>query len=62
MLFCKPGDIESLLECLKVAVEMKETEYAEMANLAKIGHKDYVRPLDEYSENYLQLINQNCCN
>ena len=61
-LFCKPGDIKSLLECLKVAVEMKETEYAQMANLAKIGLKDYVRPLDEYSENYLQLINQNCSN
>jgi hypothetical protein len=33
-----------------------------MANLAKIGLKDYVRPLDEYSENYLQLINQNFSN
>jgi glycosyltransferase involved in cell wall biosynthesis len=61
-LFCNPGDIKSLLECLRVAVEMKETKYAEMANLAKTGLTDYVRPLDEYSENYLQLINQNCSN
>jgi glycosyltransferase involved in cell wall biosynthesis len=61
-LFCKPGDIKSLLQCLRVAVEMKETKYAELANLAKIRLTDYVRPLHEYSENFIQLINQKCSN
>ena len=61
-LFCQPGNVKSLLRCLRIAVKMQETKYAEMANLAKIGLKDYVRPLDEYSENYLQLINQNFSN
>ena len=34
-LFCNPGDTDSLLHCLRVAVKMKETEYAEKVNLTK---------------------------
>ena len=58
-LFCEPGDVESLMSCLRVAVEMKENEYAKKANLAKEGLFDYVKPLKEYSENYQQLLKQN---
>ena len=55
-LFCKPGDTDSLLHCLRVAVKMKETEYAEKVKLTKKGLEDYVRPLNEYPENYLKLL------
>ena len=58
-LFCEPGDVASLMSCLRVAVEMKENEYAKKANLAKEGLFDYVKPLKEYSESYQQLLKQN---
>jgi hypothetical protein len=47
------------MRCLRVAVEMKENEYAKKANLAKEGLFDYVKPLKEYSESYQQLLQQN---
>ena len=34
----------------------EETEYAEKVNLTKKGLEDYVRPLNEYPENYLKLL------
>jgi glycosyltransferase involved in cell wall biosynthesis len=58
-LFCEPGDVASLMRCLRVAVEMKENEYAKKANLAKEGLFNYVKPLKEYSESYQQLLQQN---
>ena len=36
-LFCEPGDINSLTECMKKAIEMKENQYQELCKLAKIG-------------------------
>lgn len=55
-LHCEPGNADSLLACLKKAVEMDEDKYKQMSNLAKEGLKDYVRPLDEYAEEYLKLL------
>ena len=55
-LLCKPGDIESLSECLKQAMQMSPLEYERTSRLAKEGLSDYVRPLDEYSEHYLRLL------
>ena len=58
-LFCKPGCVDSLAKCLQEAIEMSEAEYEQKALLTKDGLKDYVRPLDQYAENYLQLLSRN---
>jgi glycosyltransferase involved in cell wall biosynthesis len=55
-LVCKPGNMDSLLACLKRAVEMEENEYKRMSNLAKEGLEDYVRSLDGYAMEYLTLL------
>jgi glycosyltransferase involved in cell wall biosynthesis len=55
-LFCKPGDIDSLYECMKKAMQMEESQYQELCKLAKVDLEQYVRPLDEYAEEYLNLI------
>ena len=55
-LFCKPGDINSLEECMKKAIQMEESQYQELCKLAKVDLEQYVRPLDEYAEEYLNLI------
>ena len=38
---------------------MSETEYEQKSLLAKEGLEDYVRPLDEYAQEYLQLLKKN---
>ena len=55
-LFCKPGCVDSLAKCLQEAIEMS----GDMSknSLIKDGLKDYVRPLDQYAENYLQLLSE----
>jgi glycosyltransferase involved in cell wall biosynthesis len=55
-LFCKPGDVNSLAECMKKAIETEECQYLELSKLAKVDLEQYVRPLDEYAEEYLNLI------
>ena len=55
-LFCKPGDINSLVECMKKAIQMEESQYQELSQLAKVDLEQYVRPLDEYAKEYLRLI------
>ena len=35
---------------------MSPLEYERTSRLAKEGLSDYVRPLDEYSEHYLRLL------
>ena len=55
-LFCKPGDIDSLVECMKQAIQMEESQYQELSRLAKVDLERYVRPLDEYAKEYLRLI------
>ena len=55
-LFCKPGDIESLVDCMKKAIQMEESQYLELSRLAKVDLEKYVRPLNEYAEEYLRLI------
>ena len=55
-LFCKPGDIDSLLECMKKALQMEDNQYQELSRLAKVDLEQYVRPLDEYTKEYLKLI------
>ena len=57
-LFCKPGDIDSLTECMKKAIRMEENQYHELCILAKVGLEQYVRPLDEYAKEYLSLIHK----
>jgi glycosyltransferase involved in cell wall biosynthesis len=53
---CEPNSVESLLSCLQRSVNMKESEYERMSLLAKERLEDYVRPLDEYAEEYLKLV------
>ncbi len=53
---CEVGSLESLVASLKKAMEMSEDEYEKMSNLAKVGLNEYVRPLDEYAEEYLNLL------
>ena len=55
-LFCKPEDIDSLYECMIKAIQMDENQYQELSKLAKVDLEQYVRPLDEYAEEYLNLI------
>ena len=57
-LFCKPGDIESLVDCMKKAIQMKEDPYEELSKLSKVGLEQYIRPLDLYAKEYLSLINK----
>ena len=55
-LFCRPRCVESLAECLQQAVDMSDAEYEQKAIVTKEGLQDYVRPLDQYAENYLKLL------
>jgi glycosyltransferase involved in cell wall biosynthesis len=55
-LFCKPGDINSLLLCMRKAIQMEDSQYQELSRLAKVGLEQYVRPLDEYAKEYLSMI------
>ena len=55
-LFCKPGDVNSLVACMKKAIQMEESQYQELCKLAKVDLEQYVRPLDEYAKEYLSLI------
>ena len=55
-LFCQPGCVDSLEKCLKEAIQMSEAEYEQKSLLTKKGLHDYVRSLDQYAENYLQLL------
>ena len=57
-LFCKPGDIDSLVDCMKKAIQMEENQYQELCKLAKVDLEKYVRSLDEYAEEYLSLIHK----
>ena len=57
-LFCKPGCVNGLAECLKTAMKMKEDKYAERSIKAKENLDHYVRPLDEYAYEYLKLLSQ----
>jgi glycosyltransferase involved in cell wall biosynthesis len=58
-LFCKRGCVKSLANRLQEAVDMCEAEYEQKALATKEGLQDYVRPLDEYAKNYLQLLHRN---
>jgi glycosyltransferase involved in cell wall biosynthesis len=55
-LFCKPGDVNSLAECMKNAIEMEESQYQELSKLAKVDLEKYVRSLNQYAVEYLNLI------
>ena len=55
-LFCKPGDINSLIECMRKAIQMEENQYEELSKLAKLDLEHYVRPLDEYAKEYRSLV------
>ena len=48
--FGKPGDIDSLVNCMKQAIQMKDSQYQELSQLAKVDLEQYVRPLDEYAK------------
>jgi glycosyltransferase involved in cell wall biosynthesis len=55
-LFCKPGNINSLIECMKKAIQMKENRYQQLSKLTKVDLEHYVRPLDDYAKEYFSLI------
>jgi len=57
-LFCKPGDINSLVLCMRKVIQMEDSRYEELSRLAKVDLEKYVRPLDEYANEYLSLINE----
>ena len=57
-LFCKPGDINSLVDCMKKAIQMENSRYQELSRLAKVELEQYVRPLDEYAKDYLSMIHK----
>ena len=53
---CRPGDVADLSRVLLQAVRMNQEEYLRHADLAKEGLKDYVRPLDDYAQEYLRIL------
>jgi glycosyltransferase involved in cell wall biosynthesis len=55
-LFCKPGDINSLNECMKKATQMEGSQYQELSRFTKVDLEKYIRPLDEYATEYLNLM------
>ena len=55
-LVCEPGKVDSLMNCMKRAVEMEDAQYERMTRLTKERLGDYVRPLDEYASEYLTLL------
>ena len=55
-LFCKPGDIDSLVLCMRKAIQMDNSRYQELSRLAKVDLEQYVRPLDEYAMEYISII------
>jgi glycosyltransferase involved in cell wall biosynthesis len=55
---CIPGDVESLFECMRIAINMDESTYEEKCRQAKVELEKYVRPLDEYAQEYLNLIEE----
>jgi len=57
-LFCKPGDINSLVLCMRKVIQMEDSRYEELSRLAKVDLEKYVRPLDEYANEYLSLIHK----
>ena len=57
-LFCKPGDIDSLVKCMRKAILMEDIQYQELSRLAQVDLEQYVRPLDEYAKEYLSLIHK----
>jgi glycosyltransferase involved in cell wall biosynthesis len=57
-LFCKPGDINSLVLYMKQAIQMEEGQYQELSRLAKVDLEQYVRPLDQYAKEYMSLIHK----
>ena len=57
-LLCKPGDVHSLMQCLKTAIQMEHNQYEEKSRLAKEDIEEYVRPLDVYSKKYINLISK----
>ena len=38
------------------AIQMEDSQYQELSELAKVDLEQYVRPLDEYAMEYLSLI------
>jgi len=48
----EPGNVNDLANCMKLASEMKESDYLTRANLAKSSLQDFLRPLDFYREAY----------
>ena len=57
-LFCKPGDVNALAECLTTAMQMEDSQYEERSKLAKEDLEQYVRPLYEYADEYQKLLSQ----
>ena len=58
-IFCQRGCVKSLVKGLQQAVDMPDAEYEQRVLATKEGLQEYVRPLDEYAENYLQLLSLN---
>ena len=55
-LTCEPGCVRSLRDRLQQATTMTEEEYLAYSKLAKENLTAYVRPLDDYSKEYLKLL------
>ena len=56
-LFCKPGCVNSLAKRIREAVNMSNQQYEKKSFLSKQDLENYVRPLNQYAEQYLELIN-----
>ena len=54
---CKPGCVDSLLKCLNEAIHMPEEKYSYLSSKVKDNLSDYVRSLNEYSDEYISLLN-----
>jgi hypothetical protein len=43
---------------MKKAIQMEDSLYQELSRLAKVDLEQYVRPLDEYANEYLSMIHK----
>jgi len=51
-IIAEPGNVNDLAKCMKLATEMKETDYLKRSRLAKSSLTDFLRPLEFYREAY----------
>jgi len=59
-LLAEPGDVRSLIECLRKAAAMTEAEYSYRACRGRETLRDFLRPMTFYRASYHELLGIHC--